>query len=103
MRALELLNYLGALDDDGKLTILGHRMSELPLDPQLAKMLLTSPEFNCSNEVQYQDIYSYICVNGCYCKYHIFDYEYVADALYRRYAFGAKHLHASEGSGQSCR
>ena len=51
MRALELLNYLGALDDDGKLTVLGHSMSELPLDPQLAKMLLSSPEYNCSNEV----------------------------------------------------
>ena len=82
MRALELLNYLGALDDDGKLTILGHRMSELPLDPQLAKMLLTSPEFNCSNEVQYQDIYSYICVNGCYCKYHIFDNRKITSFVY---------------------
>lgn len=51
MRALELLNYLGALDDDGNLTNLGHKMSELPVDPQLAKMLLTSPEYNCSNEV----------------------------------------------------
>lgn len=26
-------------------------MSEMPLEPQLAKMLLISPEFNCSNEV----------------------------------------------------
>uniref|UniRef100_A0A7S2UZ15 RNA helicase n=1 Tax=Fibrocapsa japonica TaxID=94617 RepID=A0A7S2UZ15_9STRA len=51
MRALELLNYLGALDDDGNLTDLGNRMSELPLDPQLAKMILASPEFHCSNEM----------------------------------------------------
>jgi len=51
MRALELLNYLGALDDDGNLTSLGHKMSELPVDPQLAKMLLSSPEYNCSNEI----------------------------------------------------
>lgn len=51
MRALELLNYLGALDDDGNLTSLGHKMSELPVDPQLAKILLTSPEYNCSNEI----------------------------------------------------
>ena len=36
MRALELLNYLGALDDEGELTELGYQMSELPLDPQLA-------------------------------------------------------------------
>ncbi len=26
-------------------------MSELPLEPQLAKMLLTSPEYQCSNEM----------------------------------------------------
>lgn len=36
-RALEQLNYLGALDDDGKLTSLGDKMSELPLEPQLVR------------------------------------------------------------------
>jgi HrpA-like RNA helicase len=34
MRALELLNYLAALDDDGNLTPLGAIMAEFPLDPQ---------------------------------------------------------------------
>ena len=33
MRALEALNYLGAIDDDGNLTKLGEIMSEFPLDP----------------------------------------------------------------------
>jgi len=51
MRALELLNYLGALDDEGNLTELGSMMAEFPLDPQLAKMLITSAQFNCSNEI----------------------------------------------------
>lgn len=51
MRALELLNYLGALDDDGELTELGSMMSEFPLDPQLAKMVIASTDFNCSNEL----------------------------------------------------
>ncbi len=51
MRALELLNYLGALDDEGEMTELGYQMSELPLDPQLAKLILVSPEYNCSAEV----------------------------------------------------
>lgn len=51
MRALELLNYLGALDEDGSLTKLGQLMSEFPLDPQMSKMLVVSPEFNCSNEI----------------------------------------------------
>uniref|UniRef100_A0AAQ5YH64 ATP-dependent RNA helicase DHX15 n=1 Tax=Amphiprion ocellaris TaxID=80972 RepID=A0AAQ5YH64_AMPOC len=51
MRALELLNYLEALNDDGDLTELGSMMAEFPLDPQLAKMVIASCEFNCSNEV----------------------------------------------------
>ncbi|KAF8603255.1 P-loop containing nucleoside triphosphate hydrolase protein [Ceratobasidium sp. AG-I] len=51
MRALELLNYLSALDDEGNLTALGGIMAEFPLDPQLAKMLIVSPEFKCSNEL----------------------------------------------------
>uniref|UniRef100_A0A1E1XHM8 RNA helicase n=1 Tax=Amblyomma aureolatum TaxID=187763 RepID=A0A1E1XHM8_9ACAR len=50
MRALELLNYLQALDDNGELTELGSIMAEFPLDPQLAKMLITSCDYNCSNE-----------------------------------------------------
>lgn len=51
MRALELLNYLEALDDDGNLTDLGAVMAEFPLDPQLAKMLIASCNHNCSNEI----------------------------------------------------
>lgn len=51
MRALELLNYLGALDDDGNLTQVGTVMSEFPLDPQLGKMMCVSPQFKCSNEI----------------------------------------------------
>jgi hypothetical protein len=52
MRALEQLNYLGALDDEGNLTPLGHKMSEVPLEPQLAKILLVSPDYQCSTEVR---------------------------------------------------
>lgn len=51
MRALEELNYLACLDDDGELTTLGGLASEFPLDPSLAVMLITSPEFYCSNEI----------------------------------------------------
>jgi pre-mRNA-splicing factor ATP-dependent RNA helicase DHX15/PRP43 len=51
MRALELLNYLGALDDEGDMTELGYQMSELPLDPQLAKLILCSAEYGCSSEI----------------------------------------------------
>ncbi|KAJ4380451.1 DEAH-box ATP-dependent RNA helicase prp43 [Didymella sp. IMI 355093] len=51
MRALEELNYLACLDDEGELTTLGRLASEFPLDPALAVMLITSPEFYCSNEI----------------------------------------------------
>jgi pre-mRNA-splicing factor ATP-dependent RNA helicase DHX15/PRP43 len=51
MRALEELNYLACLDDDGNLTQLGRLASDFPLDPALAVMLISSPEFYCSNEI----------------------------------------------------
>ncbi|KAL2044171.1 hypothetical protein N7G274_002876 [Stereocaulon virgatum] len=51
IRALEELNYLACLDDDGNLTHLGKLASEFPLDPTLAVMLISSPEFYCSNEI----------------------------------------------------
>lgn len=51
MRALEELNYLACLDDEGELTHLGQMASEFPLDPALAVMLISSPEFYCSNEI----------------------------------------------------
>jgi pre-mRNA-splicing factor ATP-dependent RNA helicase DHX15/PRP43 len=51
MRALEELNYLACLDDDGNLTTMGRLASEFPLDPTLAVMLISSPEFYCSNEI----------------------------------------------------
>ena len=40
MRALELLNYLAALDDDGNLTPLGSMLAEFPLDPQVSVFIL---------------------------------------------------------------
>lgn len=51
MRALEELNYLACLDDEGELTVMGRLASQFPLDPSLAVMLISSPEFFCSNEI----------------------------------------------------
>ncbi|XP_029451645.1 ATP-dependent RNA helicase DQX1 [Rhinatrema bivittatum] len=51
MQALEDLDYLAALDDDGNLSEVGIIMSEFPLDPQLAKALIASCEFDCVNEM----------------------------------------------------
>lgn len=51
MRALEELNYLACLDDEGDLTVLGKLAADFPLDPALTVMLISSPEFYCSNEM----------------------------------------------------
>ena len=47
MQALEDLDYLAALDDDGDLSDLGVILSEFPL----AKALLASCEFDCVDEM----------------------------------------------------
>ena len=46
--AMESLYNLEALDEEGLLTKLGRLMAEFPLDPQLAKMMLTSVDLECS-------------------------------------------------------
>ncbi|XP_004464404.1 ATP-dependent RNA helicase DQX1 [Dasypus novemcinctus] len=51
MQALEDLDYLAALDDDGDLSDLGIVLSEFPLPPELAKALLASCEFGCVDEM----------------------------------------------------
>ncbi|XP_036378456.1 DEAD/H (Asp-Glu-Ala-Asp/His) box polypeptide 32a [Megalops cyprinoides] len=51
MQALEELDYLAALDNDGNLSEIGIIMSEFPLDPQMAKALLAACEFDCVSEV----------------------------------------------------
>lgn len=51
LRSLEHLYALGALNDLGKLTKVGRRMAELPLDPMMAKALLASEKYKCSEEV----------------------------------------------------
>ena len=66
IRALELLNYLGALDDEGNLTDVGEKMSEFPLDPQLAKMLIDSQKFNCSSEAL--SITAMLSVPNCFLR-----------------------------------
>lgn len=51
MQALEDLDYLAALDDDGNLSEVGIIMSELPLEPSLAKALIASCEYDCVDEL----------------------------------------------------
>jgi ATP-dependent RNA helicase DHX8/PRP22 len=49
--AMHNLYTLGALDDEGLLTRVGRKMAEFPLEPPLSKMLLTSAELGCSDEI----------------------------------------------------
>ncbi|XP_065510937.1 pre-mRNA-splicing factor ATP-dependent RNA helicase DHX16 isoform X3 [Caloenas nicobarica] len=49
--ALEQLYALGALNHLGELTTLGRRMAELPVEPMLAKMILASEQYGCTDEV----------------------------------------------------
>ncbi len=42
---------LGALDNTGKLTTLGRKMVEFPLDPSLSKMLIISEEMGCNLDI----------------------------------------------------
>lgn len=51
MQALEELDYLAALDNDGNLSEMGVIMSEFSLEPQMAKTVLASCEFDCVSEV----------------------------------------------------
>ncbi|KAJ2611788.1 hypothetical protein EV177_003316 [Coemansia sp. RSA 1804] len=49
--SLEHLYALGALNERGALTKLGRRMSEFPMDPMMAKALLASEKYHCSEEM----------------------------------------------------
>lgn len=60
--ALEQLYALGALNHHGELTKMGRRMAEFPVDPMLAKMLLASEKYKCSEEMV--TIAAMLSVNG---------------------------------------
>merc|ERR1719284_1070734 len=51
INAMESLWTLAALDDEGMLTTLGRKMAEFPMEPNLSKMLLTSVDLRCSDEI----------------------------------------------------
>ncbi|KAF3451388.1 hypothetical protein FNV43_RR07483 [Rhamnella rubrinervis] len=52
VRALEVLYSLGVLDDDAKLTSpAGFQVAEIALDPMISKMILSSSELGCSEEI----------------------------------------------------
>ncbi|XP_077283485.1 DEAH-box helicase 16 lethal (2) 37Cb [Arctopsyche grandis] len=60
--ALEQLYALGALNHHGELTKAGRRMAEFPTNPMMAKMLLASEKYKCSEEIV--TIAAMLSVNG---------------------------------------
>ena len=46
-----LLQELGALDDDNKLTKVGEALAKLPLDPRIGRMLVAARDLGCLTEV----------------------------------------------------
>jgi len=50
VKSLRLLFLIGALDADGKLTPLGERISQLPLEPQYGRVLVAAAELGCVSE-----------------------------------------------------
>lgn len=51
IRALETLYSMSALDMEGSITEIGRILAEFPLEPQLAKCLLTAPLYGCVLEI----------------------------------------------------
>lgn len=51
VRALELLYALGALNEEGNLTTVGRKMSNLPGSPQLTKAIIKAGELKCVEEI----------------------------------------------------
>ena len=48
---VQLLEELGALTYEGRLTKIGSQLAQLPLDPRLARMVVAAEEFGCVREV----------------------------------------------------
>lgn len=81
MRSLEDLIFLGALTFDGELTEIGKMMADLPLDPHLAKIVIESPKFKCSQEIL--SIVSMLSVPTCF--YRPFHLQKEADSAHSRF------------------
>ncbi len=47
----QILRELGAIDSENRLTILGKKMAQLPIDPHIARMVLAAKEENALREV----------------------------------------------------
>lgn len=66
MRALEQLHYMNAINEEGELTEEGVIMAHTPLDPELAKVLISAKEYKCINEIL--TIVSMLSVPGVFLR-----------------------------------
>lgn len=66
-KALEMLYGLGALNDSAELTKIGRKMAEFPVDPMMARVILASEKYKCSDEVSsiLTVDYFYMCDAEC--------------------------------------
>lgn len=48
---LELLFSLGAIDERGQITTIGLQMAEMPIEPRLAKCILASVDYGCTEDM----------------------------------------------------
>lgn len=51
LKALKQLYLLGALDENGRITDLGHEMTKLPIDVPYAKALIASLFMGCDDDI----------------------------------------------------
>jgi pre-mRNA-splicing factor ATP-dependent RNA helicase DHX15/PRP43 len=51
MRALEMLYFLGAIDEESDLTEVGKQMGDFPVDPHLSKCLISAAHRGCGEEM----------------------------------------------------
>jgi len=51
MRALEMLHFLGSIDDEGDLTEIGSSMADFPVDPHLSRTIIAASKRGCIEEV----------------------------------------------------
>ena len=66
--ALRQLYVLGALNENGKVTVLGKTISKLPLEPSLGKMLVSACELGCEKEATI--ISSMLSVDRVFYRYN---------------------------------
>ncbi|KAL6848933.1 hypothetical protein ACP4OV_021516 [Aristida adscensionis] len=92
LRALEDLFALGALNCRGELTKTGRRMAELPLDPMLAKAIVASERYGCSEEVL---TVAAMLSAGNAVFYRPRDRAVLADAARRRFSAGSAGDHVA--------